>query len=57
MNSDDNKNTVSRTPKENVNVDMNLSAKQLIQKYDCVSLDTFDNMLEYEIVHQFEDIE
>ena len=57
MNSDDNKNTVSRTPEENVNVDMNLSAKQLIQKYDCVCLDTFDNMLEYEIVHQFEDIE
>ena len=56
MNSDDNKNTVSRTPEENVNVDMNLSAKQLIQKYDCVYLDVFSIMFDYEIVHQFEDI-
>ena len=56
MNSDDNKNTVSRTPEENVNVDMNLSAKQHIQKYDCVYLDVFSRMFDYEIVHQFEDI-
>lgn len=45
--------TTGNTSSNKEDADKALTADQLIQKYDCVTLEEFDDMLGYEILRQF----